>query len=69
MIWCSHVGRAESQRLARDFEDLRNSLAHAQDIVTHDGRKSRASQSGSTSWRTHRPLDVRQWRKGALRLE
>ncbi|MBE0626172.1 MAG: bifunctional (p)ppGpp synthetase/guanosine-3',5'-bis(diphosphate) 3'-pyrophosphohydrolase [Burkholderiales bacterium] len=28
--------RAESQRLARDLEDLRNSLAHAQDIVTHD---------------------------------
>jgi len=28
--------KAESQRLARDLEDLRNSLAHAQDIVTHD---------------------------------
>ena len=28
--------RAESQRLVRDLEDLRNGLAHAQDIVTHD---------------------------------
>ncbi|MDH5209142.1 MAG: HD domain-containing protein [Burkholderiaceae bacterium] len=28
--------KAESQRFARDLEDLRNSLAHAQDIVTHD---------------------------------
>jgi hypothetical protein len=28
--------KAESQRLARDLEALRNSLAHAQDIVTHD---------------------------------
>ena len=28
--------KAESQRLARDLEDLRNSLAHAQDVVTHD---------------------------------
>ena len=28
--------KAESQRLARDLEDLRNSLAHAQDIVAHD---------------------------------
>lgn len=28
--------KAESQRLVRDLEDLRNSLAHAQDIVTHD---------------------------------
>jgi hypothetical protein len=28
--------KAESQRLARDLEDLRNNLAHAQDIVTHD---------------------------------
>ena len=28
--------KAESQRLARDLEDLRNSLAHAQDIVTYD---------------------------------
>ena len=28
--------KAESQRLARDLEDLRNSLAHAQDIVSHD---------------------------------
>jgi hypothetical protein len=28
--------KAESQRLARDLEGLRNSLAHAQDIVTHD---------------------------------
>jgi hypothetical protein len=28
--------KRESQRLARDLEDLRNSLAHAQDIVTHD---------------------------------
>jgi len=28
--------KAESQRRARDFEDLRNSLAHAQDIVSHD---------------------------------
>ena len=27
---------AESQRLVRDLEALRNSLAHAQDIVTHD---------------------------------
>jgi len=30
------ASKAESQRLARDLEDLRNSLAHAQDIVTHD---------------------------------
>jgi hypothetical protein len=30
------ASRAESQRLVRDLEDLRNSLAHAQDIVTHD---------------------------------
>jgi hypothetical protein len=28
--------KAESQRLVRDLEDLRNSLAHAQDIVTND---------------------------------
>lgn len=28
--------KAESQRLARDLEDLRNGLAHAQDIITHD---------------------------------
>jgi hypothetical protein len=28
--------KAESQRLVRDLEALRNSLAHAQDIVTHD---------------------------------
>lgn len=28
--------KAESQRLVRDLENLRNSLAHAQDIVTHD---------------------------------
>jgi hypothetical protein len=28
--------KAESQRLVRDLEDLRNSLAHAQDIVKHD---------------------------------
>jgi len=28
--------KAESQRLARDLEDLRNNLAHAQDIVTND---------------------------------
>lgn len=28
--------KAESQRLARDLENLRNSLAHAQDIVAHD---------------------------------
>ncbi len=28
--------RAESQRLARDLENLRNGLAHAQDIVSHD---------------------------------
>lgn len=28
--------KAESQRLVRDLEDLRNNLAHAQDIVTHD---------------------------------
>jgi hypothetical protein len=28
--------KAESQRLARDLEALRNSLAHAQDIVSHD---------------------------------
>lgn len=28
--------KAESQRLVRDLEDLRNSLAHAQDIVSHD---------------------------------
>jgi hypothetical protein len=28
--------KAESQRLVRDLEDLRNSLAHSQDIVTHD---------------------------------
>jgi len=28
--------KAETQRLVRDLEDLRNSLAHAQDIVTHD---------------------------------
>ena len=28
--------KAESQRLARDLEDLRNNLAHAQDIVTQD---------------------------------
>src|SRR5689334_7610077 len=28
--------KTESQRLARNLEDLRNSLAHAQDIVTHD---------------------------------
>jgi hypothetical protein len=30
------ASKAESQRLVRDLEDLRNSLAHAQDIVTHD---------------------------------
>ncbi len=28
--------KAEAQRFARDLEELRNSLAHAQDIVTHD---------------------------------
>jgi hypothetical protein len=28
--------KAETQRLVRDLEELRNSLAHAQDIVTHD---------------------------------
>lgn len=28
--------KAESQRLVRDLEDLRNSLAHSQDVVTHD---------------------------------
>jgi hypothetical protein len=28
--------KAESQRRARDFEDLRNGLAHAQDIISHD---------------------------------
>lgn len=28
--------RRQSQRLARHLEDLRNSLAHSQDIVTHD---------------------------------
>jgi hypothetical protein len=28
--------KAETQRLVRDLEDLRNSLAHAQDIVTND---------------------------------
>ena len=30
------ASKAESQRLVRDLEELRNSLAHAQDIVTHD---------------------------------
>ena len=30
------ASREESQRLVRDLEELRNSLAHAQDIVTHD---------------------------------
>jgi len=30
------ASKAESQRLVRDLEDLRNSLAHAQDIVAHD---------------------------------
>lgn len=30
------ASKAESQRLVRDLEDLRNGLAHAQDIVTHD---------------------------------
>lgn len=30
------ASKAESQRLVRDLEDLRNSLAHAQDLVTHD---------------------------------
>jgi hypothetical protein len=30
------ASKAESQRLVRGLEDLRNSLAHAQDIVTHD---------------------------------
>jgi len=30
------ASKAESQRLVRDLEDLRNGLAHAQDIVSHD---------------------------------
>ena len=30
------ASREGSQRLARDLEDLRNALAHAQDVVTHD---------------------------------
>jgi hypothetical protein len=30
------ASRSDTQRRVRDLEDLRNSLAHAQDIVTHD---------------------------------
>jgi hypothetical protein len=30
------ASREGSQRLARDLEELRNALAHAQDVVTHD---------------------------------